>query len=154
MKSQLRIEVEPLSEHRWARIERSLMDRAEGEPLESARSVESERKYPGLRPWLAAAVVMSALAVMVFAFRWLPTQATLDHPSRITTGPSASHLALPGLTLDVEPESAVVVGAETGQGMLLVLDRGSIVCRVAPRSSEAPLIVQAGAARVRLGAAG
>jgi hypothetical protein len=71
-------------------------------------------------------------------------------PSRITTGADTSHLALPGLAVDVEPDSAVVVGPETPQGMLIVVDRGGIVCDVAQRPSGAPLVVQAGAARVRV----
>jgi hypothetical protein len=54
------------------------------------------------------------------------------------------------LSLDVEPQSAVVVSAETAQGLLIVVDRGSITCDVAPRPSDAPLIVQAGSARVRV----
>jgi hypothetical protein len=52
--------------------------------------------------------------------------------------------------VDVEPQSAVVVGPETPHGVLIVVDRGSIVCQVAPRASDAPLIVQAGEARVRV----
>jgi hypothetical protein len=89
-------------------------------------------------------------AILVFAVRPLPERATLEHPSRITTGKSSSHLALPGLALEVQPESAVVVGAETPQGLLIVLDGGSITCQVAPRQRDAPLIVQAGGVRVQV----
>jgi hypothetical protein len=54
------------------------------------------------------------------------------------------------VSLDVDPQSAVVVDNEARQGLLILLDRGSIVCEVAPRSPDAPLIVQAGAMRVRV----
>jgi hypothetical protein len=76
--------------------------------------------------------------------------ASVEHASRITTGSSGSHLVLRELTLDVDPESTVVIGAASERGMLLVLDRGSVVCDVAPRSARAPLIVQAGAAQIRV----
>jgi hypothetical protein len=95
-------------------------------------------------------VLVSVLGLALFVTREQPQHAALEDPSRITTGANASHLALPGLSLDVEPHSAVVVGAETSQGLLIVLDQGRIVCEVAPRSTEKPLIVQAGAARVRV----
>ncbi len=149
MKNLLRVDVEPLSEQRRERIERALFEQFEREALQRARWPEVRRRS-GRRVWLAAALVLSALMVFGLSLDWAPEQASIDHPSRITTGVSASHLALPGLALDVEPESAVVVSAETTQGMLLVLDHGSIVCQVAPRASDAPLIVQAGATRVRV----
>ena len=91
-----------------------------------------------------------ALGGAVLALRALPERAAIEQPSRITTGSSPSHLALSGLSSDVEPQSAVVVGAETPQGVLIVVDRGSVVCQVAPRPIDAPVIVQAGAARVRV----
>jgi len=151
MKNSLGVEVEPLSEQRWEKIERSLMDRVE---LEKQQELGSTQARPGrgfpARVWLAAAVLMAGFATVFVTVRWSPESTTLDAPSRITTGRSASHLALVGLTLDVEPESAVVVGAETPEGLLLVLDHGSIVCQVAKRPTNSPLIVQAGAARVRV----
>lgn len=150
MKNQLRVEVEPLSEQRWAKIERSLMARLDAEPRLHEDASWPRRRYPGVRTWLVAAAAVSALIVLMFGIPWRAEPVSGDHPSRITTGDSASHLALAGLTLDVAPQSAVVVGAETPQGMILVLDRGSVLCDVAPRAHDAPLIVQAGATRVRV----
>lgn len=148
MKQLLRIEVEPLSDQRWERIERSLTARLEREARQAISAPEQRRRAFEFRSWLVAVAVMGALAAAVIAIRPWSERAMLEHPSRITTGHSPSHLALPGLSLDVEPDSAVVVSAETPQGLLIVLDRGGIVCQVAPRSKEAPLIVQAGEARV------
>jgi hypothetical protein len=157
MKNVLRVEVEPLSEQRWAAIERALLTQLEGETQRAADLPKRRNRTASLRPWrgaampwLAAALVVGALIFVVFAAVDSPEIASVDHPSRITTGESGSHLALSGLTLDVEPESAVVVSEETEQGRLLVLDRGSIVCGVAPRSGDAPLIVQAGNTQVRV----
>jgi hypothetical protein len=143
------IEVEPLSEQRWSKVERSLLSRV---ALEASsvpeRSLGSQRRAG--RVWMLAAAVVGALLVAVLTVRAFPERALIQQPSRITTGLSGSHLALPGWSLDVEPQSAVVVGAETPHGVLVVLDRGSIVCDVSERPKEAPLVVQAGAARVRV----
>ncbi len=149
MKKLARIEVEPLGEQRWSKLERSLFLRLEREadvalpaPIRPQRARRSA--------WLVAAALAGAVAVLSFVTLRSPSQAVLEQPSHITTGPSPSHLALPGLSLDVEPESAVVIGTETTDGLLIVVDRGGIACKVAPRASDAPLIVQAGAVRVRV----
>lgn len=149
MKRLLNVQVEPLSEQRWSKIERGLWSRLEHEPPAVA---EPARKPLSLhaRVGLLVAAVSCALGVAIFAARSLPERTVVDQPSRITTGPSPSHLALPGLSLSVEPQSAVVVGADTAQGLLIVMDRGSVVCQVARRPSDSPLIVQAGDARVRV----
>jgi ferric-dicitrate binding protein FerR (iron transport regulator) len=144
-----RLSVEPLSDHRWAKIERGVFGRLElaaDGPI--SHPVPHGRK-PALRAWFLAAA-LGVLAVVAVAVSALPDRAVIDRPSRITTGASASHLALPGLSLDVEPQSAVVIDTEAPGGQLIVLDRGTIVCQVAPRSRETPLIVQAGGTRVRV----
>ncbi len=146
---QLQIEVEPLSERRWERIERSLMERLEQQVPAAPRVLAAPAPPSRVRLLMAAAAVMGLLALVSVAYLRVP-EPVAQHPSRIITGENPSHLALPGLALDVNPQSAVVVGTETPQGMLVVLDRGSIVCDVEPRSKEAPLIVQAGEARVRV----
>jgi hypothetical protein len=150
MKRLGQIQVEPLSDQRWAKIERSLTSRLALEANDTAKSSFVRPPRRVARTWLLAAALLSALGGVAFAVRGLPQRPVVEQPSRITTGANASHLALSGLSLDIEPDSAVVVGAETPQGLLIVVDRGSIACQVAPRSSDAPLIVQAGAVRVRV----
>ena len=150
MKKLSQIQVEPLSEQRWSKIERSLLSRLELEGNAATNSLPLPRSRWGGRAWLLAAALVTAVCGAVLLARGLPERARVDHPSRITTGSTSSHLALSGLSLDVEPQSAVVVGAETPQGILIVIDRGSIVCQVAPRANGEPLIVQAGEARVRV----
>jgi hypothetical protein len=150
MRKLIQIEVEPLSEQRWAKIGRSLTSRFAVETKNvNERSAVPLSRFGG-RAWLLAAALMGAIGGAVVAARSLPEPAVVEYPSRITTGSTPSHLALSGLSLDVEPQSAVVVGAETPQGLLIIVDHGSIVCQVAPRSKDAPVIVQAGAARVRV----
>jgi hypothetical protein len=144
------IEVEPLSEQRWSKIERSVFARLEREA--GALPAFARPRSSTVRRWWLTAAAAAAVGTLIAAVLVLrPAQpAGAEMPSRITTGADTSHLALPGLTVDVEANSAVVVGPETPQGLLIVVDRGGIVCEVAPRSSNAPLIVQAGAARVRV----
>ncbi len=149
MKESLRVDVEPLSEQRWDRIGRSLMARLETEPVK-ADSVFRAKVRPRPYGWWAAAAVVFVLTALSLSVGLMPSDGAVDEPSRIATGSTASHLKLPGLDVQVDPESAVVVAAETPQGRLVVLDRGSIVCEVAPRAKNAPLIVQAGATRVRV----
>jgi hypothetical protein len=144
------IEVEPLSEQRWSKVERSLLSRVALEGGSAPEHSLGSRRRVGARVGLLAAAAVGALLVAVFTLRAFPERALIQQPSRITTGLSGSHLALPGWSIDVEPQSAVVVGAETPQGVLVVLDRGSIVCDVLERPKEAPLLIQAGAARVRV----
>jgi hypothetical protein len=149
MKTLRRIEVEPLGEQRWEKIERSLLARVERGFVDAGHLPQPGRRWTH-SALLVAAMLVSVLGLALLVTRQQPQHAALEDPSRISTGPNASHLALPGLSLDVEPHSAVVVGAETSQGLLIVLDQGTIVCQVAPRATDRPLIVQAGAARVRV----
>jgi hypothetical protein len=144
------VEVEPLSNDRWSKIERSLFARVEREPDAEPILLPVVRRGRRVWAWVAAAAVVGAAGGIGVSRFESPERAEVEQPSRVTTGASASHLALPGLAVDVEPESAVVVGAETPRGLLIVVDRGSVVCDVAPRTSSAPLVVQAGAARVRV----
>jgi transmembrane sensor len=149
MKTLRRVEVEPLSEQRWAKIERSVFTSLKGE-TEKPRDVPVVRRRSlGFRFGLVAAAV-ALLCVSALVVIRLGGTPVVSPPSRIITGASASHLTLPGVSLDVDPQSAVVVDGEPGRALLVVLDRGSIVCEVAPRSHDAPLIVQAGAMRVRV----
>lgn len=150
MRRPLPVQVEPLSQQRWAKVERGLFSRLESSAeLEPApwRAVDARSPRHRLAWALAAAVVLSIGLALAWP-RNEPSSEALT--SRITTGHDSSHLALPGVALDIDPESTVVVGDVSKAGMLIVVDRGSIVCEVAPRSPQAPLIVQAGAAQVRV----
>ncbi len=150
MKKLSQIEVEPLSEQRWSRIERGLMFRLAEDGNRATSSSPTSRARSQGRAWLLAAAVVGLLCGAVLIVRGLPERARIEQPTRITTGSTSSHLALSGLSVDVEPQSAVVVGAETAQGVLIVVDRGSIVCQVRARAHDAPVIVQAGETRVRV----
>ncbi len=148
MRKAVPVYVEPLSAQRWAKIERALFLR-----LDSEAAVDELPAEPARRFWLwpAAAAALAGAVALVLAVGLRRAEPAVGHQlSRITTGATASHLALPGFTVDVEPESTVVIGRASERGVLIVVDRGTIACSVAPRSVDAPLIVQAGSAQVRV----
>jgi len=157
MQKPLPVEVEIVSPRRWARLERSLFARWDEEQRRGPEAdlppvrQGSPRQLRRLVAIAAVVVVAAAASVVSFVtWRRAGEAVALDRTSRIATGANGSHLALQGLTLDVEPESAVVLGSPSEHGMLIVLDRGGIVCEVAPRSAGAPLVVQAGSVQVKV----
>jgi len=149
-----KIEVEPLSDARWSKIERSLFEKLERG--EGASAPESHEDAKPRRPWRAAALAIAAIAAAVVVFFgvktwWLaPGAGMAANPSRIVTGASDSHLALGETSIDVGPDSALLVSGDDDHGVLLVLDRGKVTCEVAPRRGRPPFVVQAGGVRVRV----
>src|SRR5262249_28789727 len=117
-----RIEVEPLSELRWARIERSLFERLDREGGSSPAPKPSRPRT--LKP-AAAFVVAGAIAAAVgaFAHKFL-FQAPAPTPSRIVTTSSDSRVAVGESEVDVAPESAVLLSGDDGRGVVVVVDRG------------------------------
>jgi len=147
----LPVQVEPLSPQRWARIERGLFARLETSSLREAPAAPRGPAPSRLRFLsLVAAAAVLVVGVAFAALRLREEPPSEPRTSRITTGREGSQLALQGLRLDIDPESTVVVGDVPKGGTLIVVDRGSIVCDVAPRAPHEPLIVQAGAAQVRV----
>lgn len=157
MQKPLPVEVEVVSARRWAKLERSLFARWD-EEQRRGRETESQSARPraahpmGRMVAISAAVFLALAASLVCFISWRRASepVALEHTSRIVTGVNGSHLSLQGLTLDVEPESAVVLGSPSEHGMLIVLDRGGVVCEVAPRAPGAPLVVQAGSVQVKV----
>jgi hypothetical protein len=158
MQKPLPVEVEVVSARRWAKLERSLFARWDEEQQRQDAEAEPRPVRQGVpfrSGWrvAASALVLVAVAASIVCFvtwRRAFDAVGLDRTSRIATGANGSHLSLQGLTLDVEPESAVVLGSPSEHGLLIVLDRGKIVCEVAPRSAGAPLVVQAGSVEVKV----
>jgi hypothetical protein len=100
---------------------------------------------------VAAAGLAIAVTGASLAWRSLAGKSgSLADPSRIATGPTASHVVLDGLSLDVAAESAVVVSGDAARGVLVVLDRGRVTLEVEPRVARAGFVVLAGEVRVRV----
>lgn len=155
MKSKLQIEVEPLSEARWSKIEAGLFEQMDREGRISAPPA---RRAP-VAFFKRRAVVMGAVgfaaaaAFAAVAGRSLfegGGQSPAIQASRIVTGTSPSHVVLGTSALEVSPESAVVASGDDKQGLLVVLEKGSVDCEVAPRKGRPPFVVLAGDVRVKV----
>jgi FecR protein len=152
------IEVEPLSDQRWSKIEKSIFAQLENERLDR----EPEPKMVSLPPrsawrWRpAVALVMAgamAAAIGALATKSMftsPVAPVASAPSRVVTGSSDSHIALGESDVDVAPESAVLVSGDDDRGIMVVVDRGKVECEVAPRKGRPPFLVQAGDVRVKV----
>lgn len=153
-----KIEIDPLSEARWARIERGLFEKLDGERIEAESPLHSQtvviaRRRSWKTPLYTAVAVAAAMALSVGAMRLLELRranVAANNLSLIVTGASDTHLALGENSLDVAPDSAIVASGTDDNGVLVVLDRGSVTCEVAPRKGRPPFVVQSGGVRVRV----
>jgi hypothetical protein len=142
-------EVEALSDLRWNKIEQAIfarLDRGEDAPSVAMSEPPFHRGHAMLAWW--GAIATAASCVLVAGLLWFGRSEPAL--SRISTGQSASHVALPGVSLDVAPDSAVVVSGSSTESQLLVIDRGEVTCNVAHRPPGAPFVVQAGEVRVEV----
>lgn len=148
-------EIEPLDAATWARIEGNLFDeleqrKTEGGALNEPRSSQWRRA-------VAFAVAVAAAVAIGFAAQGrsqprapISSAVTLGIPSRIVTYGDGSHFEVSGAALDVSPEATLLVSGDDEHGLLVVLDRGSVTCEVAPRAGRPPFVVQAGDVNVRV----
>ena len=144
------LEVEPLSEQRWSKIEQGVFERL-AEPSSTAQRPGPAMAQPASRRWYVWAVAAAMLLVLgAGGFALSPLSRAEPALSRISTDRAASHLVLPGIVLDVSPYSAVVVSGDATESQLIVLDRGEVTCDVAHRRPGAPLLVQAGEVQVEV----
>jgi hypothetical protein len=143
--------IPPLGDAAIARIERGLFAALDSELREAARPLEAARPAGGRRRRFALAGVAAAAAVFVGGFATREARRGEALPARaaqISTTTSGSRIALAGATLEVAPQSAVSFGGGRDGAMVVVLDRGTVTCEVAPRSKRAPFVVEAGATHV------
>lgn len=140
-------QLEPLPDARWDKIEQAAfarLDREHSAGSMQVRRLSSAGRHSLFAWWPAAAAACVAAVVAL----WLGSAEPAL--SRISTGASASHVVLPGVELDIAPESAVVVSGSMNESQLLVLDRGEVTCEVAHRAVGKPFLVQAGEVRVEV----
>jgi hypothetical protein len=145
-----RIEPVQLSEARWSKIEDAMFER-----LDEATSPPHVGKLPtGRSPVLmfgvAASIAALAAGTLFMVARGTGERSYAYAPSRIVTGAEHSHLSLGESEIDVLGETAVVASGDDARGVLLVLEKGSVDCEVAPRKRRPAFIVQAGDTRVRV----
>ncbi len=152
------IEVEPLSEARWIRIERALLERTLDPEVTGDRRVSRpvRSSLRGAMPggWrLAAAlfVLVGALAAISGAAAWryfLPDAG--GGATRVETAANGSRVEFGESTIDVGPTSAVRLAGDDSRGIVITLDRGRVECDVSPRRGRPPFVVDAGGVEVRV----
>lgn len=148
MKRKIEVEVEPLSQARWAKIDEALfdaLDRGPAKPQEVPAATSSSR-----RRLVLGAFAFAAAAAAFRVFWRSGGDDDLTNASRIETGDAPSRLAVGTSTIEVHARSAVVASGNDEHGILVVLERGSVDCEVAPRRGRPAFVVQAGDVRVRV----
>jgi FecR protein len=128
-----------------SRIERGLFAALDARPF------VPERARSGRRRGLAATFALAGVAVAASAIFVVREGRRGEAPparAQISTTTSGSRIAIAGATLEVAPQSAVSFGGGRDGAVVVVLDRGTVTCEVAPRAKRAPFVVEAGATRV------
>jgi FecR protein len=164
--NRIHVDVEPLGDQRWSRIERQLFEKLDDEmPQDFAPQSEAAPRvasmWPALRKtewqsrstrrrleWVAVGAIAASVAGLGVWHFWAGV--SNEAPTRIVTTSSASHMALGDSALDIGPNSALVVNANRESGVVVSLERGRVECEVAPRDHRHPFIVQAGDVTVRV----
>lgn len=169
--------VEPLPDLSWQRVERNIMaELARSQPAGQEHAPAMQAPRGGARSGRRRAALFgagalglaaaAAIALLVVHARQgtavdggsaggssAAAQAQAEPgrtPSRIVTGTSPSAVSLGDVALDVAPKSAVLVDDGRDRGVLVVLERGRVHCRVAPRNGRPPVVINAGDARVEV----
>ena len=147
-----KLDIDPLSDARWTRIERSVLADAEhlARPPASGRASKADARSTRWRGAAALVLAGAAAAVVggVAVRTFLMPAAPVATASRVITDAKGSHIRVGASELDVSPRSAVVVSGDDTQGILVVVDRGEVECEVAPRLERPPFTVLAGDVRV------
>ncbi|HEX3770787.1 MAG TPA: FecR domain-containing protein [Polyangiaceae bacterium] len=149
-----RLDVEALSDTRWARIERNVLEASALNAARAPRSVPPRADAPPARWRLAAAALVLAGAVATiaggFAWRAMTPQAGREGTTRVETAANGSRVEFGESTIDVGPTSAVRLAGDDTRGVVVTLDRGQVECDVTPRKERPPFLVEAGGVEVRV----
>ncbi len=148
--------IEELSELRWKRVERDLMQSlaAEATPATATASPQTS-VWPKRAGVLTLVVSVAALAFFLLRGEEVPNTGTeppvhaQGNHSEISTQDSSTRVNLAGVALDVEPRSRVSV-LQTGEKLALTLHAGGVQLDVAPRDHEAPVSIVAGDVRIEV----
>lgn len=158
--------IEPLSDISWQRIENGVFSRLDREPL--AEPVVELRSGRGAL-WVGGAALAAAAGLIL----WFAVSRIGDvdqaeqtklasigaladaspagkSPSRIVTTDAPSHYNVADAALTIAPESAILVSTDTNDSVLVVLERGELDCKVAPRRADQRFSVQAGDVRIEV----
>ena len=141
-------EVEPLGDVRWARIEQSLMQRLEEIPAAETKPADVRAKSRS-RVWPVTLVATFAVSAAAAVTLHVARPSIHASTSRVVTEASPSHVTIAENSIDVSPESGIVV-TEEEHATVLTLERGEVSLHVAPREKDRPFLVEAGDVHVRV----
>jgi hypothetical protein len=149
-----KMDVEPLNEQRWSRIERELFDRVAAGEAEPEVPVARPASAPRLRAATALILVGAAAAAIGGAAAWhalgSSPRSIAFGPSRIAAGASGSRVSVADSTIEVAPQSTAWVTADEAHGVTVLLEQGRVECEVAPRHGRPPFTVEAADVVVRV----
>jgi hypothetical protein len=140
------IQIEPLSETAWNRIELAVFDELDTR-IPAPRRAARERTVRWPTVALSAFVAIPVAAAAVFLMTRPDQRDELDS-ARFVTGKEASETLLGDVSIGLEPESALVVVKNAAAGSLVILERGVARFSVPPRETRPAFVVQAGDVRV------
>jgi hypothetical protein len=152
-KRKIEVDVEPLGEARWAKIDARVFEALDDDAAAPAPASTPPARPRMARRWSVGVIgfaAVAAAAILVWRVALPPRDAFVHDPSHIETGTVGSRLALGYATLEVAPESAVTTSGDDAHGLLVVLEKGAVDCEVAPRAGRPPFVVAAGEVRVRV----
>ncbi len=167
------LEVEPLDDARWAKIEENVLSEVArtaptpaptSAPRAPTRPTDDHTTEPSVvRARIAAAVfgfVAMAALVLLLLRTFAPAGASgstsgsavasPSAPLHVASGDSASHATIGSAELEIEPRTEVVATGDDGRGIVVVLERGAVTFEVPPRAERPPFVVQAGDVGVRV----
>jgi hypothetical protein len=139
------VDVEPLVDPRWSRIERGMFAK-----LDRAAEHAPSGRVSGRRLWIAGAGVLAAAAAVTLVLGRSPFGLRSRDPVRLVTTSSPSRFTIGESSLWIEPSSLVLVSGDDEHGVDVVLDHGKVTCEVAPRHGRPPFVVDAGEVRVQV----
>jgi hypothetical protein len=150
--------VEELPDVSWQRIERKLFAQLAAAPVPR---IPAPVRATGLRrTWIYAGGVVAAAAVAAVIVSLTVRRSGQDappeaasgarSPSRIATADAPSAVSVGDVSLEIAPQSAVLVDEDRDRGVLFVLERGEATFRVAPVGDRPPVVVQAGDVRIEV----
>jgi len=148
--------IEDLSERSWSRLEDDVfhaLDHANADPTTRV-VIETESRRPLWRPLFGIAGFAAAAVVAAFVLldggTETPGTPAPSLSQRVATADDSSQITAGDASLDVAPQSVLVMSGDDERGVLVVLERGSVEFAVAPRRERPPYVVQAGGVRVEV----
>jgi hypothetical protein len=148
-----KIDIEPLGEGRWARVERAVfnadLERVEGEQ-DLGALVEPA---PTFRWRAGAALVLAGAVAAAFGaltLRVLSSSSAGPVATRVETASNGSRVEVGESTVDVGPESAVRLTGDDVHGVSVLLESGRVECDVPPRKGRPAFLVEACGVEVRV----